>query len=1120
MARLLGSMGGRDQQIAKGLNISSSVIGQTIPFPYGRDRASAILIYDVNFRAKKGVSKKGTDAKGRLTGYYVDADFLLGFGPIQQVSSVWFEKNSYVCVPYTQEFTGSGNASYIFTVTNVPQNQNSPNVVVSILGVTRIIGYDVTYNDYGNPRGSVHYAGTTELPLYNAAFPGPNSGDYSSLGIAYAKYNIHTTGSFPIEIYLPAPGTVAIKVYYLFSLGGPDGGGFPIRYAGDIDTMSFERELGSGLNPIAYPDFSGISGENINLGISNLMTNFSYEVNGLYSYSPTGDCNPADIIADIICSGNMLNFWDGTFPPPIWQHGCNFTNFAPTQRTGGIPSTGPYLPGYTRYGGILDDEPNFWGSLAPNNGTNLGLNLVRNFCQSFGIYLSQFLSTAQKAAQHLDDLMEISGSAACYDGAQLKIIPYCEQSNFGNGASFVPPCASGPVATFTDVDYITKDAHGQPQSPLTIERMRPQDNFNSLTIEFVDRTTTDVDKTGHLEVGQYNTNQVIVADQADISVQGPMPGTVKNFHWIKDPVTASNVGWMILRRQLLSKRYIYKWKSSARFGFLTLMDLVTLKDPNLPEGQVDVRITKITQHADYTIDFEAEKFIYGVSVPLPPAVTPAQGSGGSGGGNQNQDPGSVNTPIFFEPIPAIADKPQIWICISGSSQYFGGSAIWLSTDGGSNYTMLATWPGNQTMGAVATSNYPSHSDPDGTNTLHVDLTESLGTLESFTAGQRDLFQSLSYLSPGGTVVVNGITLTIPYELIAYENANLTAPSKYDLPPSIRRGVYNTPITTHNVAQAFSFLEDGVVYKLDLPQSWIGTTLYFKFTAFNIYGGNEQSLSDATAYTFTPTGLVGWNNGWIYTIAPNPAVFQGKTGGWSGILNADGTTDSNASTWTDPTKVYFPGLFANFTNPPGQHPYAARDSGLSVFTDSSGGQQAWITIYDPGLLGEPSGSPTLTAYADLNQTRWNSPGYIRVGTIVSQQYSSGGGGGTGGGGGSGGGPGPNDFYIYIPPVAGTYAGSQELYFSQPVRNITLPQSLSNSAAGCRTAPTGSITVTLKKNGSSIGTVNIAAGQTTATFTFSAAVSFNGVSDTLQVVAPSSPDTTFTGFWLNLYATRSN
>src|SRR5579859_1229639 len=127
-------------------------------------------------------------------------------------------------------------------------------------------------------------------------------------------------------------------------------------------------------------------------------------------------------------------------------------------------------------------------------------------------------------------------------------------------------------------------------------------------------------------------------------------------------------------------------------------------------------------------------------------------------------------------------------------------------------------------------------------------------------------------------------------------------------------------------------------------------------------------------------------------------------------------------------------------------------------------------------------------------------------------------------GGGGGPSANDFYIYIPPAAGIYTNGQQLYYSQPTRTITMPSGLVGTNAGAITAPTGDIQVTLKKNGSPIGTINFAAGQIVPTITFSGDVTFTpggliDTGDTFEIDAPATADATFAGFWIDIFATRA-
>ena len=79
--------------------------------------------------------------------------------------------------------------------------------------------------------------------------------------------------------------------------------------------------------------------------------------------------------------------------------------------------------------------------------------------------------------------------------------------------------------------------------------------------------------------------------------------------------------------------------------------------------------------------------------------------------------------------------------------------------------------------------------------------------------------------------------------------------------------------------------------------------------------------------------------------------------------------------------------------------------------------------------------------------------------------------------------PYDIAGYMPgmPTAG-----QTLFRIEMVRSVTLPASLTGSRAVCQTAPTAAVTLPIKQNGTSIGSINFAASATTGTFTFASSV----------------------------------
>ncbi|MFZ8458466.1 hypothetical protein ACO1MZ_14465, partial [Staphylococcus aureus] len=79
--------------------------------------------------------------------------------------------------------------------------------------------------------------------------------------------------------------------------------------------------------------------------------------------------------------------------------------------------------------------------------------------------------------------------------------------------------------------------------------------------------------------------------------------------------------------------------------------------------------------------------------------------------------------------------------------------------------------------------------------------------------------------------------------------------------------------------------------------------------------------------------------------------------------------------------------------------------------------------------------------------------------------------------------------------------QTLFRIEIVRAVTLPINLTGSRAVCQTAPTGAVTLNIKQNGTSIGTIAFAASATTGTFNFAAQVILNP-GDVLELDAPAT------------------
>ena len=213
-------------------------------------------------------------------------------------------------------------------------------------------------------------------------------------------------------------------------------------------------------------------------------------------------------------------------------------------------------------------------------------------------------------------------------------------------------------------------------------------------------------------------------------------------------------------------------------------------------------------------------------------------------------PGYTNRPIIFEPPGKLSGGVlKVWIIATGQNSNWGGCSVWVSIDN-TTYTPIGTILTGGIQG-VLSSSFASGSDPDTTDTLSVDLTISQAQLIACTMGDADAFLTLCYCDG---------------ELIAYSDATLTSASHYDLDTYIRRGCYGTTIGAHDAGTQFGRILAST-FAFDFPENLVGDTIYFKFPAFNTFGGGAQALGDAIAvpYTLTGVGVVN-NNAWYQSFS--------------------------------------------------------------------------------------------------------------------------------------------------------------------------------------------------------------------------------------------------------------
>ncbi|HEX3587120.1 MAG TPA: hypothetical protein VH024_14055, partial [Candidatus Angelobacter sp.] len=169
---------------------------------------------------------------------------------------------------------------------------------------------------------------------------------------------------------------------------------------------------------------------------------------------------------------------------------------------------------------------------------------------------------------------------------------------------------------------------------------------------------------------------------------------------------------------------------------------------------------------------------------------------------------------------------------------WGGCSVWVSQDN-SEYHQIGRIYSPARMGFCGgTGTFNITADPyTGGVSQTWDLLESGGGLHSGTQVDADSYRTLVYFDG---------------EFMSYANITLVSTNVYNPTGYIRRGLFGSAITAHNVGSPFARLDDSIFTYVYDP-SFIGKTIYLKFTSFNTTGLMEQSIANATAYQFLITG---------------------------------------------------------------------------------------------------------------------------------------------------------------------------------------------------------------------------------------------------------------------------
>ena len=621
---------------------------------------------------------------------------------------------------------------------------------------------------------------------------------------------------------------------------------------------------------LAYPGIAYCAIPNADLGSSNTLPQTSFEVQGLNRLSGTQASKAVYTIAeDNTVTVSPYEIYVADIGVTYQATGISLT------KVGSNPSTGQYSIGTGTNAGIyyfnsgdqgnnviiqcqLDMQDANPATIITQMITNVHFGIYANFpldvtdyanwCLAANLLLSVAATAQQSLSSYIDSILEESFSTCIpHDGKTLQFKTYGDTAMTANGATWTPDLT--PLYDLMDDDFVADTG----QLPITVTRKSSADSYNDYRTQFTDRANS------------YNTGIAGWMDQGNIDLYMRRPDDTRQYQDICQMGIAQKVIQLNGQKNLYAKNR-YEFTLKYNYDLLECMDIITLTDSGLGLNKFPVRIIEIEEDESFNRKITAEEFPEGMGNVI-------ENTHESPAGlitNTNIEPGSVNTPYIFN-APGILTSSgyEVWAAVSGGENW-GGCDVYISTDG-TTYKLAGTVYGGSRYG-VLTAILPVRTDPDTTDALSVDLTTSKGTLLSGIQSDADNFITLCLLNN---------------ELVSFETATLTGTYQYDL-TYLRRGAYNSPISSHAIDSPFVRVDD-TVFKYPFTKTQLGQTIFIKFCSFNKYQLNKQSLADVTPYSYVIANSLSY--------PANVSGFKAVQSGDFVAFTWDNITDQNVDGYT-------------------------------------------------------------------------------------------------------------------------------------------------------------------------------------------------------------------------------
>lgn len=433
-----------------------------------------------------------------------------------------------------------------------------------------------------------------------------------------------------------------------------------------------------------------------------------------------------------------------------------------------------------------------------------GIENYRQYCKEADMLISTPSDKldAKAAREIINDIANITNAYIFWSNNRLKIVPRADR----------PVGKWKPDKTIrynlTPDDFI-------PQTGgvcISYSRKDSSEIYNRISVEFLNRANA------------YEKEIVNYQDNDDIKEFGVRQASTTQAHYLYTKTRAVKLAEELCRKNKY-ERVKYTFKLDWAFCRLEPGDLVMLNDPLMGIENQPAMIDSATEGTDGIITFTAISRAKGVY------------SGAEHNVHDNErplidfnpDPGVCEQPMMFQPpeLMTSADN-EVWIGTWGKNPNWGGCSVWVS-DTNQYYKKLGIIDNRARYGAL--------TKPLNREDTVLEMALNQGSFTSVDAESAKNGDTVMY--------VDG-------EALSYQTAELLEDGTWRL-SGLVRGQFGSEADYH-VKGASIARCDETFLKSGFANSYIGKTVYFKFTAFNIFGGMEQSLADVQAYAFMPVSV--------------------------------------------------------------------------------------------------------------------------------------------------------------------------------------------------------------------------------------------------------------------------